>query len=70
MPEFQSFIARKPVLVEVSANQVVSAKQHVQRAIEAGSQGTDTDLTASGVLLHVLMDLGVVLDINQPNESE
>jgi hypothetical protein len=58
------------VKVDVSANQVVEAKRHMQQAIEAGRAGTDVDLTASGALLHVLMSLGIVLDISVPNEEK
>lgn len=56
--------------VPVSANQIAVAKATIQRAIEAGRNGTDVDLTATGVLAHVLMDLGVALDVSIPNQGE
>jgi len=55
--------------VPVSGNQIVLAKKHIENAIEAGRNSTDVDLTASGCLLHVLMDLGIVLDVINYNEG-
>jgi hypothetical protein len=46
----------------MTGKQIQAGIDTIKQAIEDGKRGVDVELTASGVLLHVLMDLGIQPD--------